>query len=567
MSTRFIKIFKSYSRREQLVLFSALAVFVITSAFLSVDYIDRNTTLVPVAGGDYKEGMIGQPAFVNPVLVGASDPDRDLTEILFSNVLDMTQGYKVATDGKTWNLRLKEGIVWDDGQPITSDDVIFTIQSIQNPDSRSSLLSLWQGVQAERVSEREIKIVLPSPYVFFDDNLKELRPIPKHIFGSLPVANLRLSNYNLEPIGSGPFKFDSFKKRNDGFITRYNLVRNDKYFGARPYLDSFAVSFYEDAKKLLEAVNQGAVDGTGGLPYSALQEVMVRHQSFSFLLPKYYGIFFNSDANAVLAEKNVRLALSYAVDKNEIAEKVLLGGAAVVSGPLLPGMDGYSAKSSPKEEFSLERANQILDSSGWQMGADGVRVKDLSPSESAKGAKSKAVKPAPSRLEFTMVVPDTKFLVDAANLIVGYFSKIGVRLNLNVVASNDIENSALRNRNYEMLMFGNAFGNNSDLFSFWHSSESAYPGLNLALYSNQTADALIEATRKDFDLEARQIDFANLQSLIVGDAPAIFLFSPYYTYVAESSLGGLEEGFIPLASYRFQNIPGWYVRTARSFNR
>src|SRR3989338_6999231 len=106
----------------------------------------------------------------------------------------------MSEDQKNWSITLKEKAFWSDGEPITTDDVIFTLDLIKDPESRSPLFNTWQGVEAERLSERQFRISLKTPYAFFSENLKNLRPIPGHAFENIPSANIRLSNYNLEPI-------------------------------------------------------------------------------------------------------------------------------------------------------------------------------------------------------------------------------------------------------------------------------------------------------------------------------------------------------------------------------
>ncbi|HDH31497.1 MAG TPA: hypothetical protein ENH26_01840, partial [Candidatus Wolfebacteria bacterium] len=244
MFNRTSQILKSFSRFERYIFLASFLIFIVSSVFLLIKFINQNTFLVPVIGGEYKEGIVGQPTFINPVLVGNNDADRDLTRLIFSDLIDLAESYKVDSHGLTWNVRLKEDIFWHDGKAITSDDVIFTVRTIQDSDARSPLFSNWQGVVAERVSEREVKFILSTPYAFFKNTLKELKPIPKHLFGDIPSANLKLSNYNLEPIGSGPFKFDSFQKRYDGFIIDYKLIRNENYFEQSPYLEQIILKFY-----------------------------------------------------------------------------------------------------------------------------------------------------------------------------------------------------------------------------------------------------------------------------------------------------------------------------------
>lgn len=253
-----VKIFKSFSRNERWIFIAACLVFITSSVFAATDFIYKDTNLVPVSGGEYVEGVIGQPTFINPVLANGSGPDRDLTELIFSDLFNLAESYKVDGSGRTWNVRLKDNVFWDDNQPITSDDVIFTIKIIQDPDSRSSLFSTWQGVAAERVSEREIKLILPETYVFFESTLKDLKIIPKHVFGSIPAANLRLSDFNFEPVGSGPFKFLSLSKERSGFFSEYQLIRNERYFNQKPYLEKIVFKFYQDEKELIKAFNSGS---------------------------------------------------------------------------------------------------------------------------------------------------------------------------------------------------------------------------------------------------------------------------------------------------------------------
>ena len=548
-----LQIFKNLSRTERWIFIAACLIFTTSSIFMAVDLLYRDTNLVPIAGGEYIEGLINQPTFINPVLAGSNGSDRDLIELVFSNLLDLAENYKVGENNRTWNIRLKENILWDDGQPITSDDVIFTITTIQDSDSRSPLFSMWQEVKSERVSEREIKLILPETYAFFEATLKELKIIPKHIFGSVPAANFRLSDFNLEPIGSGPFKFLSFRKERSGFISEYQLIRNEYYFGQKPYLEKIGFKFYQNEEELIKNFNSGVIDGFGGLNQENLSKININHQVFELRMPRYYAIFFNPYSQDILKDKNVRLALNYATDRKELIEKIFDRRAIPVEGPLVLGMKGYAAEIYPQENFSLEKAEQILETSGWQLNTEGIREKNI----------NKELK----RLEFNLVVPEIPFLVKTAKLVSEDWSEIGVKLNVVVRPSQEVSDEIIKTRNYEMILFGNIFGNGDspDLSSFWHSSERFYPGLNLALYENKTADSLIQSIRKTLNNTKRQADLASLQSLIIQDRPVIFLYSPHYLYITKNWLKGFDKKFISSASDRFENIEKWYVKTARVF--
>jgi len=145
------------------------------------------------------------------------------------------------------------------------------------------------------------------------------------------------------------------------------------------------------------------------------------------------------------------------------------------------------------------------------------------------------------------------------------WEKIGVALNINVMEPKDIAESVIKTREYEMLIFGNILNNAPDLFSFWHSSQRYYPGLNLSLYESDTADAFLESIRRNFDQQDRTEDLVALQSLIIQSTPAIFLFSPNYLYASAPRLEGFSTSFIITPSHRFDTVEKWYVKSTRVF--
>jgi len=547
-----IKIFKSFSKKEKLLFVVSLLAFFLSFVFWTANIFSQRTVLAAVSGGEYTEGIVGQPSFINPVLSLPSGADSDINELIFSRLSDLSDSVKMSENGKVWNIRLKADIFWDDKQPITSRDIDFTIKKIQNSDTQSPLESMWRGAQTEIISKLEMKVALSKPYFFFDETLKNLMIIPAHLFAETPAANIKISDYNLEPTGNGPFKFQSFKKEKSGFISEYKFVRNEAYFGKKPYIESMVFKFYKNEDELISAFNSGEISGFGGVSAKNLKKISINSKIFSLMMPRYYALFFNSYAQKNLAGENVRIALDYATDKKKIIDEVFNGDAIVADGPVVLGMNGYSQKVSFESVFSPEKAASILDADGWRVGEDGVRWK--------------TVKKETSRLEFNLISPKVQFLEDAANIIASDWARIGVKLNVLAKSSEEID-EIIKTRNYEIIIFGNSFTsyNNPDLSSFWYSSQKFYPGLNLSLYENKSVDNLIEISRETMNDSKRQSALSSLQSLIVGDQPAVFLFSPDYTYISKPQLEGFEETEINSASGRFKNIENWYIKTARVF--
>ncbi|MBI5147895.1 MAG: peptide ABC transporter substrate-binding protein [Parcubacteria group bacterium] len=547
------KIFSSLTGDERYVFAGALFLTLFSGVFLAADWWNKNIEKVPVDGGEYREGAVGQPLFVNPVLIAGNDVDRDIAELVFDDLSKLAQSYKTDNDGRTWTVFLKDGIRWHDGERLTSDDVVFTLDLIQDPETRSPLFQVWQGIVAERVSELEIKFILRAPYVFFADNLKDLKIIPRHLFKDVPAANIKLSAYNLEPVGSGPFKFLSYDKRRSGFITDYNLIKNGEYYGQKPRLDNFSFKFYPNETELIQAFNAKQVDGAGGINPKNINRLVFDKQVTALRLPRYHAIFFNPSVQPALKDKNVRLALTQATDKNRLIDEVFDGQAAVVNGPLLPGLEGYNPTPLPNAEYSPENAEKTLLANGWKNGEDGVKIKKTGDRE--------------LRLEFNLVVPRVDFLIAAADSLKEQWGKIGVKVNPVVMSADEIGKNILKTRNYEMILFGNILRDNPDLFSFWHSSEKFYPGSNLALYDNKTADRLIEAVRQNPDSDIRQKNLAALQNIIVGDIPVIFLFSPNYIYASQKDAEDFNVRLIATPAERFSEIEKWFVKTSIKFKK
>jgi len=536
---------KHLNSSEKKVFYFFIILLLISGSSLSFIVFNKLTKTVPIFGGKYTEGIIGQPVFINPVIAGNNDADRDLISLLFCNAYDIAETLE-SEDSQSWQIRLKDNVLWHDGEKLTSDDIIFTLQKIQDPEFRSPSGTTWQGVSIERVSEREIKINLSTPYAFFEENLKRLFIIPKHIFADIPLNNWRLSDYNLQPIGCGPYKFDSYKKKTDGFITKYILKANQEYFDTPPYIENFEINFYTDPQKAVEDFNFARLDGLGNLSKSQYNLVSRTNQIFQLPTPRYYAVFMNQNTHPALKDKNVRLALDSAVNKMDIINKVFGGWAEPVNGPITPN---FLENSIEIQNSDALNAKDILENSGWKLKDSEVREKVISKEKVS--------------LQFDFIVPEIDFLIDTAHYLQKSWEEIGVKTNIIILTPEEINNEIIKDRNYQLLIFGNILGANPDTFSFWHSSQKLHPGLNLSLYSSKSADKLIETIRKETNPEERMGELSSLQSLIIKDIPAIFLYSPYYIYATTKDLSGFENKLIVTPTSRFDDLENWFVKTAR----
>ena len=541
------KIFQALTQKEKVLFVSIASVAVISGIVLLGLIFASSTTPIPAHGGDYTEGFIGQPIYVNPI-IASSDIDRSLVRLVFQNLGDLAESIATSSDGRIWKVRLKENLRWQDDAKLTSDDIIFTVQKIQDKESKSplTLYKAWQGVTAERLSELEIQFSVLTSYAFFPETLKKLYVLPKHIFADIPPANWYLSDYNLKPVGSGPFKFEGYEKRLNGFITTYKFSPWDKYAGEKALIGNFNFMFFSQGSELLDAFNSGKIDGLAGLEPGEISLIKRPHEVTNYSMPSYYAVFFNQSKNIPLKDFEVRKAFSIELDRDAIIQTALEGFGTKTFGPIPMGTPYFLEDIM---STSTENATDILDAAGWKMTDSGFR--------------EKTIKKTKIPLEVTLTVPNVDFLSKTANLLKGAWEKIGAKINIRVSSVDVITDDIIKNRDYEALLFGNVLSESYDLFSFWHSSQRFSPELNLSSYNNKNADSLIESIRQGTDKKRQESEFHELQKIITKDYPAVFLYSINYTYVSSKNIRGIDARLIAERADRFIGASYWYTKTAR----
>lgn len=380
--------FKILSKKERISFFIISGLFVSSFAYLSTNFYLEKTEIVPAKGGSYIEGVIGSPRFINPLYSAASDVDRDLTELIFSGLLkynsegdivpDLAKEYKILEDGKVYEFYLRENIFWHDSTPFTADDVIFTIDTIQNSEVKSPLRPIWLGVEAKKISDFHVQFRLKNKSSIFLEN-GTLKIIAKHIWEKLLPKNFLLSESNSTPIGTGPYKFDGSIKNLNGTIISLDLIQNNLYYSKKPYLSKISFRFFESKRteeaeeQLVASYQKGEIDG---FALNSLKNIPAKGKVYSFLLPRYFTVFFNPEKSKALSEKEVRIALNHGTNKEDILNAVFSGNGSIVQSPILPDVYGFK-KPSVVYEYDIEKANTMLKEAGFLKKEDGFREKTV----------------------------------------------------------------------------------------------------------------------------------------------------------------------------------------------
>jgi len=379
---------KVLGKKERIIFFVFL--FLGLSSFISLCsalYI-KNTEIVPASGGVYTEGMLGSPGFINPVYAAVRDTDRDLTELVYSGLMkysgeeknsiipDLAKEYKVSEDGKFYEFYLKDNLYWQDGKPLTVEDVLFTIKTILNPSYKSPIRATWLGIKVEKISENGLRFELKNPSSVFLENCT-LKILPKHIWQDISIQNFTLSIYNLYPVGSGPYKIKDIKLDNEGNIKSAELTVNSKYYGSVPNIPKIIFYFFDKEDDLIAAFNAGSIKGFSLLSPTNYQKIKKSGFSeYQISLPQYFSLFFNQEKAKTLSDEEVRLALTQGTNKEEIVNSVFLGQGKIVQSPVLPEVYGFE-QPSIIYEFDKNKAVELLETAGFAMKDNGVREKVL----------------------------------------------------------------------------------------------------------------------------------------------------------------------------------------------
>ena len=561
-----------FSPAERLLLY-ILAIVLTGSVLVMVTYIDRAVSVdIPARGGSLTEGEVGPARFINPILT-LSQPDQDLTALVYSGLMrqlpngtfvpDLASGYTVSSDGTTYTFSIRSNAKFQDGTSVTAADVLFTIAATQNPNLKSSQAANWTGVTVSSPNPHTVVFTLPHAYAPFLDNAT-LGILPKHLWQSVSDEEFPFDTLNTHPIGSGPYKVSSVSVDSTGSATRYELVPFGDYTLGIPYLNRITFRFYPDDATMEKAFNAGDVDAMAGISPSDLSALSRADVDIvKSPLPRVFGVFFNQGHNVVLADASVRAALNAAVDKDRIVATVLGGYGVKLDSPIPPDvLDGdispaspepflvvkngpaNVASSTPDETSFANAARALLQKGGWSFStADNLWEKGK------------------QKLSFTLATADEPELVATANAVAGFWSAAGIHATVQVYPLSELNTTVIRPRNYDAVLFGEVVGPQLDLYAFWHSSQRNDPGLNLAMYANETTDSLLSQARATIDSTARDTLYTQFAADIAKDQPAVFLYAPDFLYIVPPSIKGVTLGALTTPADRFSGIDDWYTQT------
>jgi peptide/nickel transport system substrate-binding protein len=551
--SRLRKVFSLMGKNEKIAL-SVLLGLAVISLFVSIhnSYYSR-TAPAPDNGGSYSEGLLGQPTYINPLLA-TKEPDVSLTGLVFSGLYkynpsgqlmpDIADGMpQISDDQKQYTINLKHNVKWHNGKPLTANDVVFTINLLKDPNYKSPLWPLWQATTVQKLSDYSVQFTTKDISGPFINNLV-LPILPQSVWGNVDAQNFLLSKSNLEAIGSGPYSIKEIKKMPSGKVQQIVMQANAGYYAGRPKIDQLTFKFYDTEDDILNAFHSREIQGFGFVPLGSslyLDKNQSNAQIVAVPLPQYQMVFFNLNSK-ILGDQNIRNALALATDKQQIINQVFGGNAFLPVSPWLG--TGQTATTSAVD---LNKAGGLLNNSGWK----------LNPSTGLRQNKQGQT------LEFTISTNDTLVNSKAAETLANQWHQLGIKVNLNILPSQQLSDTVIKPRSFDVLLFPQKFGPNPDPFPFWHSSQIKDPGFNLTGFADATADSLIIGARTTTDKNIQAKDYAQFNSLIMSKTPVIFLDQTEFIYAVDNKIQNLRLNILYDPSQRFNSISDWYIAEKR----
>ncbi|MCK5635342.1 MAG: hypothetical protein KAI06_09655, partial [Anaerolineales bacterium] len=331
----------------------------------------------PVVGGVYSEALVGQIIRPNPILDSFNQADRDIDRLIYHGLLhfdsrgiplpDLAESWAISADATLYTFTLREDAIWHDGEPVASDDIVYTYSKLQDDDypGPEDIHELWTQVNIIRLDDRRVQFQLPEPFAPFLDYLTT-GLLPDHLLRGVSAGELINHPFNLDPVGTGPFRLDQYILEDD-IIVGVSLVAFDEFYGQRPFLERVEFRFFENEQDALKAYHNGEVMGIGNIGESILEEALSLPSMnvHSARLPRIGLIFLNlqNAEKEFLSEKKIRRALALSINRQWIIDQVFQGQAVQPVGPIMPGTWAY-AESIKAIPFNPDEAAQILEREG-----------------------------------------------------------------------------------------------------------------------------------------------------------------------------------------------------------
>ncbi|HOM69583.1 MAG TPA: peptide-binding protein [Smithellaceae bacterium] len=498
----------------------------------------------PAAYGDIiVRGDIGDASNLIPILASDS-ASHSIAGLIYNGLVkydkdmnivgDLAESWDISDDGLVITFHLRKGVKWHDGKPFTAKDVLYTYQVTVDPKTPTAYAGDFLKVKkAEVLDDYTFRVTYDKP---FAPSLISWSSavLPRHLLEGQDITKSSLARH---PVGTGPYLFKEWLAGQ-----KIVLVSNADYFEGRPYVDGHVTRIIPDMATMFLELRARNIDMMGLTPlqYTRQTENNLFRQSFDkyrYLAFAYTYLGYNLK-HPFFADKRVRQAISYAINKEEIISGVLLGLGKPATGPYKPGTWAYN-ENVKTYSYNPQKARELLRAAGWtKTNNDGFLEKDGRP------------------FTFELITNQgNETRQKCAEIIQRQLKEVGIDVKIRILEWAAFINDFINKRRFEAVILGWTIPLDPDAYDVWHSSKTAPEELNFISYKNPEVDALLEKARSTFEQKLRKKYYDRFQEILVEDQPYTFLYVPDELVIISKRFRGIEPAPIGLS----HNFIKWYV--------
>jgi len=551
IKSKFIYLFQNFFSPKE-VIFTFALVFVSLFSFLIFLYFVTTHFMVDriIYSGSITEGIIENPKNTNPYKL-ETQVDKDVSKLLFSSLITnvdndkydgiLAQAVEVSSDRQTYKLTLKDNIYFSNGNPITLDDILYSLDQVP----------LEKNYTVEKASEKVLTFKLKKPT---KDNFLETFTYP--VISKDEKFDI---NFSKNLITSSFFKIKDLTKDADGNMTKLVLTRYNNGEEKLPYIKIYTIVFYKTEEEAYTAFQREEIDLLSGVRGSTISKIK-DDTNIEFevsALPNNFAIFINQNANEALRDNDLRQAMSDVIDRGSLSNQVL-GNFGIpeknILGENSPAVQPDQIIKNLSSSFSYE--NGVLYKGTKKKTSD--TKKDSTTNESA----TKETDSGKVGIKVSLTTIENPELVETAKFIAQSWKKIGIETDIKIISRNEL-NTVVKDRDFENLLFGFSIKNTKDYYSFFESGERTYPKLNISNYTSIEADKILNVLNGEADDTRKKELLKKLSDKISQDNPVIILYKPQFVFAHFLKSHIILPNTIKGEENRYMFINKWYVNTEK----
>ncbi|HEY8355308.1 MAG TPA: peptide-binding protein [Methylophilaceae bacterium] len=492
--------------------------------------IDLDAVYLPESGGTMINAMIGEPSGLIPMIAGESAASAIASNI-FNSLLkydknlelegELAESWTVSADRRTITFKLKPGLKWADGKPLTSADVLFTWQIVTDENTRTPYGSDYKlVVRAETPDPLTFRVSYREPYAPALDTWAGLQILPKHL---LEGQDINTTSFAQNPVGSHYYKLEQWKHGE-----RISLVRNPLSTQGEARIERMVSRFIPDAASQFLELMADNIDTMNLNPiqyariFPARPDLSRKVALYKELGNSYTYLGFNLKRKP-FDDVRVRKAINYAIDKQELIDGVLLGLGEPVASPYKPGTRWSNPQLRPYPH-DVNKALALLHEAGFaDHDGDGILDRDGKP------------------LRFEILTNQNKQREMSAVLIQRRLREIGIDTSIRVLEWASFIGRFIKNGEFDAVVLGWSLSLDPDQYSIWHSSQQAPGQFNFIGYQNPQVDKLLEQGRLELDIEKRTRIYHEFARLLLEDSPIVYLYAGYGLPAIHKRIKGIDD--------------------------